>query len=157
MKIKLIVILLIIFLAIISLSGVNAFWPFDGGNDVTVNGVNFHLPEGFDVDNPIKSESDNTYENTVYKNTETKDTVDIVVDDKSVDDSVLGNSLIKKGFEPKTIDGKEGFYKMNMYSKNVEFVYIDNDKVISIIVPFVYDEYGDNLMKYDELLGEIIK
>jgi hypothetical protein len=138
------------------MSGAYAFWPFDSGSDVTVNGVNFHLPDGFDADNPVKSESDNTYENTVYMNTENKDTVDISVDDKSVDDSVISNSLIKKGFEQKTIDGKQGFYKCYL-SKNVEFVYIDNDKVISIIVPFIYDEYGDNFMKYDELLAEIIK
>lgn len=123
---------------------------------MTVNGVSFHLPDGFDVDNPVKSESDTTYERTVFKNAENKDTVDIAVDDKSVEDFVICNSLIKKGFEQKTIDGKEGFYKFYL-SKNVEFVYIDNDKVISIIVPFVYDEYGDNFMKYDELLAEIIK
>lgn len=144
-------------MAVMSLSSVNAFWPFDSGNDVTVNGVNFHLPDGFDVNNPVKSESDTTYEQAVYKNTETKDTVDIVVSDKSADDSAIGSSLLKKGFEVTTIDGKEGFYKMDIYSKNVEFVYIDNDKVISIIVPYVYDSYGDNTMKYDQLLSEIIK
>jgi hypothetical protein len=153
---KLMFILLSLVLAVVSLSSVSAFWPFDGGSDVTVNGVSFHLPDGFDVDDPVKSESDNTYERTVFKNTENKDTVDIAVDDKSVEDSVIGNSLIKKGFEKKTIDGKEGFYKFYL-SKNVEFVYIDNDKVISIIVPYIYDNYGDNFMKYDELLAEIIK
>ena len=41
--------------------------------------------------------------------------------------------------------------------KTIEFVYIDNDKVVSIVVPFIYDEYGDNFMKYDEFLDEIIK
>jgi hypothetical protein len=153
---RLIFILLLLGLVIVSISGASAFWPFDGGSDVTVNGVSFHLPDGFDADNPVNSESDNTYERAVFKNAENKDTVDIAVDDKSVEDSVIGNSLIKKGYEQKTIDGKEGFYKFYL-SKNVEFVYIDNDKVISIIVPFVYDQYGDNFMKYDELLGEIIK
>jgi hypothetical protein len=153
---KILFTVVILLLAVISISNVSAFWPFESGNDVTVNGVNFYLPDGFDVDNPIKSDSDTTYENKVFKNIETKDTVDIAVDDKSVDDSVISNSLIKKGFEPKTIDGKEGFYKFYMDSK-IEFVYIDNDKVISIIVPFVYDKYGDNFMKYDELLSEIIK
>ena len=153
---KLFFILLLVGLVVVSMSIVNAFWPFDSGIDVTVNGVNFHLPEGFDADNPVKSESDAAYENTVYQNTETKDTVDIAVDDKSVEDWVIGNSLIKKGFEQKTIDGKEGFYKFYL-SKNVKFVYIDNDKVVSIIVPFVYDKYEDNFMKYDEFLAEIIK
>lgn len=153
---KILFTLAVILLAVISLSTVNAFWPFDSGNDVTVNGVNFHLPEGFDVDNPIKSESDVSYENVVYKNTKTKDTVDIAVDDKSAEDSVIGNSLIKKSFEPKTIDGKEGFYKFYLNS-DVEFVYIDNDKVVSIIVPSVYDKYGDNFMKYEDFLSEIIK
>ena len=154
---KILLTLGIVFLAVISISSVSAFWPFDSGNDVTVNKVNFHLPDGFDADNPIKSESENTYEKAVYKNTKTKDTVDIVVSNKEIEDSVIKNKLIKYGFEQKTIDGKEGFYKMDMYSKNVEFVYIDNDKVVSIIVPYVYDSYGDNTMKYDELLSEIIK
>ncbi|WP_296786929.1 hypothetical protein [uncultured Methanobrevibacter sp.] len=153
---KLLFTLAIILLAVLFMSSVSAFWPFDSGNDVTVNGVSFHLPDGFDVDKPIKSESDATYERTVFQNTENKDTVDIAVDDKSVEDSVIGNSLIKKGFEQKTIDGKEGFYKFYL-SENVEFVYIDNDKVISIIVPYIYDNHGDNFMKADDFLAEIIK
>ena len=148
--------LIVLFVAIASVSSVSAWWIFGGGNEVTVNGVNFNLPEGFDVDNPLKSESDSTYENTVYMNTETKDKVDIAVDDKSVEDSVICNSLIKKGFEKKNIAGKDGFYKMYL-STEVEFVYIDNDKVVSIIVPFVYDKYGDNFMQYDEPLAQIIK
>ena len=98
-------------MAVMSLSSVSAFWPFDSGNDVTVNGVNFHLPDGFDVDNPVKSESDNTYEQAVYKNTETKDQVDFVVSNKALEDSVIKNSLINKGFEQKNIAGKDGFYK----------------------------------------------
>lgn len=153
---KIIFSLMISFVLIASVSSASAWWIFSGGNDVTVNDVSFHLPEGFDVDNPIKSESDETYENTVYQNTENKNTIDIAVDDKVAEDSVIANSLIQKGFKKQTIDGKEGFYKMYL-STDVEFVYIDNDKVVSIIVPFVYDKYGDNFMKYDELLAEIIK
>ncbi|WP_405294264.1 hypothetical protein [Methanobrevibacter sp.] len=148
--------LIILFISIVSASSVSAWWIFGGGSDVTVNGVNFHLPDGFDVENPVKSDIDDTYENTVYKNTETGDAVDIAVDNKVADDSSITNSLINKGFEQKNIAGKDGFYKMYL-STNVEFVYIDNDKVVSIIVPFVYDKYGDNFMKYDELLAEIIK
>lgn len=149
--------LLIICIATISISSVSAWWIFgDSGTDVTVNGVNFHLPDGFDVDNPVKSESDNTYEQAVYKNTETKDQVDFVVSNKALEDSVIKNSLINKGFEQKNIAGKDGFYKFYL-DKTIEFVYIDNDKVVSIVVPFIYDEYGDNFMKYDEFLDEIIK
>ncbi len=153
---KIILGLVILCVAIASVSSVSAWWIFGGGNDVTVNGVNFHLPDGFDVDNPVKSDIDDTYENMVYKNTETGDTVDIAVDNKVADDSAISNSLIKKGFQQKNIAGKDGFYKMYL-STDVEFAYIDNDKVVSIIVPFTYDKYGDNFMKYDELLGEIIK
>lgn len=153
---KIIFALMILCVVVASISTVSAWWIFGGGNDVTVNGVNFHLPEGFDVDNPIKSDIDDTYENIVYKNTETGDTVDIAVDNKVADDSAISNSLIKKGFSQKNIAGKDGFYRMYL-STNVEFAYIDNDKVVSIVVPFVYDKYGDNFMKYDELLAEIIK
>lgn len=153
---KVIFTFIILFVAIASISSVSAWWIFGGGNDANVNGVTFHLPEGFDVDNPVKSDSDNTYERTVYKNTENKDTVDIRVEDKSMEDSVIGNSLIKKGYEKKNIDGKDGFYHTNVLSKTVDFVYIDNDKVVSIIVPLVYDQYGDNVKSYEELLSEII-
>ena len=153
---KIILGLVILCVAIASVSSVSAWWIFGGGNDVTVYGFNFHLPDGFDVDNPVKSDIDDAYENMVYKNTETGDTVDIAVDNKVADDSAISNSLIKKGFQQKNIAGKDGFYKMYL-STDVEFAYIDNDKVVSIIVPFTYDKYGDNFMKYDELLGEIIK
>ena len=68
----------------------------------------------------------------------------------------MGNRLIKKGFELNNIDGKDGFYKFYLNQK-IEFVYIDNDKVVSIVVPFVSDKYGDNFKKYDELLAEVIK
>ena len=148
--------LILLFVAVISISAVSAIWPFDSGSDVTVNGVKFHLPEGFDADNPVKMESDTTYGHCIYKNTETKDTDDIVVSNKEIEDSVVGNRLIKKGFEQKNIDGKDGFYKFYLNQK-IEFVYIDNDKVVSIIVPYIYDQYGDNFMQYEDLLSEIIK
>lgn len=148
--------LTILFLAVISMSCVGAIWPFDNGHDVKVNGVTFHLPEGFDADNPVKTESDATYGHNIYKNTKTKDTVDIAVSNKELEDSVIKNRLIKKGFEQKTIAGKDGLYKYYL-DKKIEFVYIDNDKVVSIIVPFIYDEYGDNFKKYDDFLAEVIK
>lgn len=44
---KILVVLGIVFLAVISISSVSAFWPFDSGNDVTVYGLNFHIPEGY--------------------------------------------------------------------------------------------------------------
>lgn len=148
--------LTILFLAVISMSNVSAIWPFDNGHDVTVNGVKFHLPEGFDADNPVKTESDTTYGHNIYKDTNTKDSVDIAVSNKELEDSVIKNRLIKKGFEQKSIAGKDGLYKFYLNQK-IEFVYIDNDKVVSIVVPFTYDKYGDNFKKYDELLAEIIK
>lgn len=153
---KVIFCLLLLFLTIVSLSSVSAWWIFGGGNDVTVNDVGFHLPDGFDVDNPVKSDIDDTYGNIVYKNKDTGDKVDIAVSNKVSDDSAIVSSLIQKGFEQKNIAGKDGLYKMNL-NLNVEFVYIQDDKVVSIIVPFVYDKYGDNFMKYDQLLDEIIK
>ena len=149
--------LMALFVVVTSASCVSAWWIFGGGNDVTVNDVSFHLPDGFDVENPVKSENDDSSGQSVYENTKTKDRVDIVVDNKVVDDSQVKDLLINKGFKEEKIAGKDGFYKMDIYTKNVEFVYIDNDKVVSIVVPYVYDSYGDNTMKYDELLSEIIK
>lgn len=153
---KIILVLLILFLTVSSMSTASAWWIFGGGNDVTVNGLSFHLPEGFDTDNPVSSISKETYENRVYMNTENKDTVEIHVEDKHMEDSDIINYLIQNHYEKQSIDGKEGYYKMDIYTKNVEFIYIDNDKLVSITVPYVYDQYGDDFKQYDELLGEII-
>ena len=153
---KLIFGLIVICVAIASISTVSAWWIFGGGNDVTVNDVSFHLPDGFDVENPVKSENDDSSEQSVFENTKTKDRVDIVVSNKVVDDSQVKNLLINKGFKEEKIAGKDGFYQMYL-DKTIEFVYIDNDKVVSIVVPYIYDKYGDNFMQYDELLDEIIK
>lgn len=153
---KIIFIIMMSVIVIASVSCVSAWWIFGGGNDVTVNGVNFHLPDGFDVDNPVKADIDETYANMVYKNTEIGDTIDIAVDNKVVEDSIINNNLIKKGYQQQNIAGKDGFYKMDL-NKNVEFVYIADGKVVSIVVPYVYDKYGDNFMKYNQLLEEIIR
>lgn len=45
---KLILLLVLICIAIFSLSSVNAIWPFDGGSDIMVNDVKFHIPDGFE-------------------------------------------------------------------------------------------------------------
>ena len=142
---KLLFTLAIILLAVLFMSSVSAFWPFDSGNDVTVDGVSFHLPDGFDVDKPIKSESDATYERTVFQNTENKDTVDIAVDDKSVEDSVIGNSLIKKGFEQKTIDGKEGFYKF----------YLSENEVVGVVFLWIKWLFMPFLLVFEHIFTNI--
>lgn len=51
MDIKKILLVVLIAVAVVaSVSAVSA-WLFDSGKEVTVNGINFHLPEEFDVDN----------------------------------------------------------------------------------------------------------
>ena len=67
---KLIFTCLMILLVFISLSTASAFWPFDNGNDVTVNGVNFHLPDGFDEVEQKNLDSVNYYEAFTYTNNE---------------------------------------------------------------------------------------
>lgn len=147
-----IVIIGIILIGVILISG-----SFNGGNDVTVNEVSFHLPDGFDVNNPKDSYSNETYENVVYKNNKTKNIVEFEVSNKWTEDSVIETNLIENGYEQQTIKGKKGYYKMILLTDDVSFVYIDNDKVINIIVPYLYDKWGDNSMSYDELLDKIIK
>ena len=94
---------------IFSLSTASAFWPFDSGTDVTVNGVNFHLPDGFDEVEPEDLDSVNYNEAFSYTNNENHEYITIGVMDHDGDADSLYSSLISKGYQKEVIDGKEGY------------------------------------------------
>lgn len=151
---KLIFTFMLLFIAIISLSSVNAIWPFDSGTDVTVNGVNFHLPDGFD---DIEKENfDGTTYNEVftYTNDEHHEFIKICVMDFDGDKNVLYKSLKDKGFKKEIIDGKEGYGRIYSGGPRYGYFYLENNKYVMLDIPFVYADEG---MQHDELLAEIIK
>lgn len=146
---------LFVFLAVIfSLSSVNAFWPFDSGTDVTVNGVSFHLPKGFDEVEQEHADSVSYNEVFSYKNNENYQFIKIAVMDYDGDANSLYSSLIKKGYQKEIIDGKEGYGKVFSGGPRYGYCYLDNNKYVVLDIPYVYADEG---MQHDELLAEIIK
>lgn len=106
------------------------------------------------IQTDVSTQENNTYEtdkqssNDIPESNNSESEKDIVDNIIDFDDKISGKmaNLMSKSNVMNTI-----------LDKTIEFVYIDNDKVVSIVVPFIYDEYGDNFMKYDEFLDEIIK
>lgn len=151
---KIIFILFLSCIAFVSISGVSAFWPFYSGTDVTVNGVNFHLPKGFDEVKEENLDGSSYNEAFTYKNKDNHEFIKIGVSDFSGDEHSLYNSLIKKGFKKEVIDGKEGYGKVYSGGPRYGYCYVDNNKYVMLDIPFVYADEG---MQHDELLAEIIK
>ncbi len=151
---KLIFSLFVFWVVIFSLSSVNAFWPFDSGTDVTVNGVNFHLPDGFDEVEPVKVDTVSHNEAFSYKNNENYQFIKIVVMDYDGDVNSLYSSLSNNGYQKEVIDGKEGYGKVFPGGPRYEYCYLENNKYVVLNIPYVYADEG---MQHDELLAEIIK
>lgn len=145
--------LMIIFIAFISISSVSAFWFFDSGNDVTVYGENFHIPDGYDDIQEIELNSSGTYEAFNYTNNENHEFIEIMVLDCPNVNSTI-HSLLEQGYKPTTIDGKEGYYKYFYNIGLVGFSYFENNKRIFLVVPYLHN--CDDMQKYDNFLEDII-
>lgn len=122
------------------------------GHDVTVNGVSFHLPAGFDDVEKVDSDNSLQGEDYIYKNPENHQYIEIGVYDLE-NDNLDMNIFSKKGYKQTTIDGKEGYGKLST-GLRYGYTYVDNGKYIIMDVPVVLAEEG---MQYEELLSEIIK
>lgn len=153
---KLLFTLAMILSAVLLISSVSAIWPFDGGSDVTVNGINFHLPDGFNhvEKEQLNSNSNSYYEAYTYDNENNHEFIKICVVDFDGDETSLYNSLIKQGFTQKTINGKEGYGRIYSGGPRYGYGYVENDKYVILDIPFVYADEG---LQHDELLAEIIK
>ncbi len=151
---KLLFSLFVFGVVIFSLSSASAFWPFDSGTDVTVNGVNFHLPDGFDDVEQENIDSVNYNEAFSYKNNENYEFIKIAVMDFDGDANSLYSSLSNKGYQKEVIDGKEGYGMVFPGGPRYGYCYLDNNKYVVLDIPYVYAEEA---MQHDELLAEIIK
>lgn len=151
---QIIFVLILLFMAVISISTVSAIWPFDSGSDVTVNGVKFHLPDGFD---DVKQDSVNTknkYEAFTYSNKKNHEFIKIMVMDSDKDKSAIYKSIKNGGTaKQETINGKDGYGELASGAR-YNYYYVDNGKYIMINIPFVYADEG---LQHKELLAEIIK
>lgn len=119
---KIVLSILILGIAIISISSVSAFWPFDSGTDTSINGVNFHIPDGYE------EVARNEFTNGEYGDFE-KDNwiIEIAVSEGG---TFRENENIIAKFD-KTVNGKEG--TMYVYKTNhMTFVYEENGYLILI-------------------------
>lgn len=154
MKGKLIFTFIILCLAFVSITGVSAFWPFDSGSDVTVNGVNFHLPDGFDDVKEDYINTANNYEAYTYSNDDAHEFIKICVMDIDVDKQSIYDSLCSKGYSPEKVNGKEGVGRISTPGPRYGYFYIENNKYVMMDIPFVYADEG---LQHEELLAEIIR
>lgn len=145
--------LFVICLIIISTSTVSAFWFFDSGTDVNVNGVDLHIPEGFDKISKDTLNIDTNYEAYTYDNPETHEFISIAVCDNLNDESDTVNNLINMNYDSIEINGKTVYYKIFL-NQRYGYVYLENGKYVSIEVPIWCDSEG---IDHSELVAKIIK
>ena len=148
---KLIFSLIIICIAVVSISSVNAFWPVDSGSDITVNDVKFHIPDGFEE---VTSEHEitKTKEKVVYKNDKEEELSITVLNNnagyKNVKEIKWGTDKL---MIEKTISGKEGLASYRA-APFVFYTYLDNDKLVMMDCPMVFDD----ATKYEDFLEKVI-
>ncbi len=141
-------------MAISFMSAVSATWFFDGGKDITVNGLNFHIPEGFEEDSD-KYEVTDKNERVQYKNGD-NDILGIQVTNLANPDTTSAKQLdfgVHKGaMVKKSISGKDGFVSFE-YRGLAGYYYVEDGKLVTISSSFVL---GDGTA-YDAFLAEVIK
>ena len=151
---KIIVAFLILVVMAVSISSVSAFWPFDGGNEITVNDVKFNIPDGFE-ENVNAHDKDSKKESVEYVNDKHEKLSIMVVDNnnpnihkaKDVDWGAHEAAIFEE-----SIGGKDGIVSYE-YTPTVWYAYIDNGKLVMITCPFVFDDST----KYSDFLGKVIK
>ena len=143
--------IIIIIVALIILIG--AFSMVMGNNDVTVNGISFHLPNGYNKVKEVTLDEGVKGESFSYSNDENHEFIKIEV--RNVDMKDIKNLKInfpaKK--ESKTIKGKDGILAMDSKSRN-HFYYLEGDKLVCINAPFVETVTGNN---NEDVISNIIK
>ncbi|WP_407424655.1 hypothetical protein [Methanobrevibacter sp.] len=143
--------ILIIVIALIVIIGIFS-WVFSS-NDVSVYGVNFHIPNGY---NEIEQQplTKGVGESFSYSNKEYHEDIYITVKDTNASDI----SQIKFNYPSvKTnavIGGKEGILAMTGTGVRNHFLYIENGKLIHIDVPFTDPQ---NNLHDEDVIAEIIK
>lgn len=143
--------IIIIIAVVIILIG--AFSFVMGNGDVTVNGISFHIPNGYDKVEEVNLDEGVEGEGFTYTNDETHDFIKIEVrnvDMDDINDLKINFPAVKQS---KTINGKEGILAMDSQSRN-HFYYLEGDKLVCINAPFVELVTGKN---DEDVIADIIK
>ena len=152
---KKIFVLLALFFAVISLSCVSAFGSLDNGTDVTVNGANFHIPEGFKSYKLVGSNPETDADFSLYSDDgkEALAFIHIMVSDNISSDSYLSQKLSTN--DKVIINGKECYIEPSSDIVSCSYYY-SNDKAVQLNVPHSY-MYHNKEYYYNDTLAEIIK
>ncbi len=143
----------IIIIAFVLIVIIGIFSFTGNGGDVSVYGVGFHIPDGY---NEVKEqEVDGVGESYEYINNENHDVIFITVKDTNASDISQLRFNYPSVKQHTVIDGKEGLLAMTSGTgvRN-HFFYIENGKLIHINAPFT--DVGSGLSD-EELLAQIIK
>ena len=147
---KIIFVLMVLFLAVASLSSVSAWWIFgDGGEDITVDDVDFHMPEGFEYYELPGHKAD---EADYAIRTDDGQSEYIHIFTSTGRPYNFGNDYTEKS----TINGKECYINTHSIGNIVYCTYQSDDKYIQLNVPYSY-EYKNNVFSYEETLKQMIK
>lgn len=126
-----------------------------GGQEVTVNGVNFHIPEGFESNQLVGSNS-KTDADFVLRSDDGKMAlafIHIRVSDNISPSSTLAQDL---SVTNEVINGKECVVRMNGDDAVFCAYYDSDDKAVQLNVPLSY-EYNNKEYSYKDTLAEMIK
>ena len=127
---------------------------FGGGQDITVYGVNFHIPEGFKhyelAGNPEREtqfslSSPDGKRNIAYIHIKVSDTSSAY----SAEKSTIANSKM-------TINGKDCYVNIPSNDGDVFCAYDTNGKTVQLNVPKAYT-YNNKVISYEETLAQMIK
>lgn len=151
--------LIVIGVVVASISTVSAWWIFGGGTDVTVNGVDFHIPDGFESSQLVGSNPKTDADFTLSSDDGKKALafIHIRVSDNVSPSSEFGQYLSYDN-NVVTINGKEchvsDFYDANG-AYGIGCAYEVDNKAVQLNVHYTA-EY-DKDISYKDVLGEIIK
>ena len=161
MRKKILFLLFVIFIAYVSISSVNSSWFFDEGQDISVNGLNFHIPADFELALNYSYGDYNYKTNNVgFRNNYNEGIIikvtNIPYNDYTLKDWLNDNKNERSvNLKDESISGKDGVV-WDYYSdgqKMAGYAYVENNRIIMITCSYSFHDGA----KYDNFLSEVIK
>ena len=151
--------LLLIIIVLIFIIGINFIFNSNsdsnnlGGQEITVDGVNFHIPEGFTAYSLPGTSTKTEAQFSLSDGKKAVAFIHIKVSDNISSSSALAKTLATNN--KVTINGKECYLERG--GDSVLCAYYDpNDKAVQLNVPYSY-EYNNKVISYEDTLAEMIK
>ena len=155
---KLLLLIIIVLVVIIGVGFMlfsNSNSNISGGHEITVDGVNFHIPEGFKQYSLPGTSTKTESQFALYSSDGRKAVAYIHI---KVSDNISPSSELAKTLSTKnkvTINGKE--CSLRQGGDSVSCAYYDsNNKAVQLQVPYSY-EYNGKVIYYEDTLAQMIK